>query len=566
MTVTTNPSVNGPGQGFGSTTNITLQNFATAATAVVGTGVTAADFASLQAAHDGLPAAGGSIKIVGVVNIGTNTLTVTKPIAFWGDGASDGYSAEGDAGLGNYANSGDVAVSVIQGTSTTATLIQVNAKSCSFKYIHFRGPTNATAGAGIVMGAAGANGVNCANGIDISHCSFFGFWMGIQNIWAANGNISFNKFYRQVQFGMSWDCINATGDEGEMQIVGNTINSGLNAASPLAAFNWTSGGGIKWLCNKINSEPPTAAVRAVGWTHGMRINPSNGISSGVFVITGNSIENTLTTGIYIRSMTAENGGNINGIIITNNEFLSGGTTLDIVSDNGGINRLDFSHNTAFTIGSLVRMNYAVGVKIGPNTVNGQVLTAPVLDIQNGVDISYKWEDQHVVYRAANCSIVRDNYANSNNTNNIRGGVVRRYVREMPALNLTSTAVALFKIDIASSVGYNAAEIEIQFNGFLSGPGAHINKIRRVIYGNGAGVGAAVTPTGWTDYVLSPTATTTTQAYLTWTITNSSGVLTISVTAATAVGTPIINNATFAGIASGEVVLTVNGPVRELIVA
>jgi hypothetical protein len=243
--------------------------------------------------------------------------------------------------------------------------------------------------------------------------------------------------------------------------------------------------------------------------------------------------------------------------ITGNEFnMVASLTNHVLRGVSGAGNLPgftyFGSNTVNGCYSMVKSELFKGLSIGPNVVQGSNLAGPLIDIENGIAIGYSLNEQMIVNRPANCQLLLDKTGTNYNSSALRGNTEKRVVREMPALNLTPTAVSLFKIDIAS-VGSSACMVECNFAGFMSGVGAYAHTIKRLLTGSG---GTATIATIGTDYFSGT-------QLLTWNVTQSGGVVTFAVTCILAVG---LNTSPFAGIGSGEVSMTIDGTVRTVIIA
>ena len=548
-----------------------VQALVSGALIVVGTGVAATDYAAIVAAIAALPASGGSIKLTGVLNFGTlGPVVVNRPCLIFGDGSSDAYAATNlNTGINGtqpavYANESEIAATTVYNTSQTASLFQVNAHGVTFRDIHFsnRAGSEPTAGSAIVLG--GASGTP-ANGAIIIQCSFNRFWINIDVVNSTAYSIAFNKIIGHVKIGIRINNVENI-DEGDPNIVNNWIMSGNNSGHPDAGILWESGGGPRIQGNKISRKGARAATDTVRHRKGIWIRPLAGSNSGVFVISGNSIEAIDEAAIFLDTATNVTGA-IQNVLVTGNEFnmsslaTSGLLYNYVLWGKAGAGQVpgavQFSNNLINGCYTMVRSEYFSG-SIGPNTISGS-LTGALIDIPNGPGLSYDISAQKLDFARSNVVLLSDQTADNYNSNSQRECINLSRRREFPAATI-GTASNLFRILIGA--GNCAAIIEVSFAGFLSGPGAYACAVKRVISGNGSAA-AAATPTGWVDFTLAPNATTTTQQYLTWGFTNSGGYLTISATP-TVGGTPALNTS-FAGVVSGTVQIKVDGLVREFVV-
>lgn len=532
--------------------------------APVATGVAATDTANLQAIFDAVPAAGGAVYIPAGTYVTNAKITIATKCRIFGDGSSDGYSPKTS---GAYANQGNVGSTVISCSNGAIDCFSVEAVGVSMRDIHFTQSGTATAGCGVALGTASL----AANGFFMENCSFFGFWTGVRVTQAAAYTLAFNKFYQHIKYGISIESTNNNGDEGDSVISGNMIVSGLAAASPDAAIYWTGGGGVKITGNKINREPPTAAANAVDHINGIWIRPADNIVSGVINIVGNSIENWLTRGIYMDT-SGTTTGSVTNVNITGNEFQAASSATGLVlhgkSNVGFIPGFAyFGENTITSCYSMVKSELFSGLKIGANVINGSALGGPLIDIENGINIGYDLNEQHVINRPAATILLLDKTGTDYTSSSVRQGTNKTVIREMPSLAALLSTKNVFVIDMttATAIKTNSALIEVSFNGFLSGPGAYSCVRRRYIYSTGVGTAAVSTPVGWTDLDYAPNAALTTAGYLTWAFSVVAGVITITVTTVTTASTPNLNT-TFAGVATGEVRLTIDGTIRQLTVS
>jgi hypothetical protein len=545
---------------------------------VAGAGNSSIDAANLQTAINGLPGTGGAIYLFGYFNLTAATIIVSVPTRFYGNGSSDAYAATNlNTGVNGtqpalYANESEIAATTCYSTSTTLNMFQVNAHGTSFQGIHFsnRAATEPTAGAAIVIG--GPSGTP-ANGVNIDKCSFNRFYINIDVVNSTAYSITANKIIGHIKYGVRVNNVENF-DEGDPSIIGNWIMSGVNSVRPDAGIFWQSGGGLRIIGNKISRKGARSAADSVRHRKGIWLQPATGVTTSVFVISGNSIEAIDEAAVLVDC--SGTFGNVSSINVSGNEFnmspfaqsgLSANYVLWCQSGAQVPFNVYFGNNVINGCYTMVRAGANSGQlfsgHIGPNTIYPGNAGGPLIDIQNGPDISYRLDEQKMVGRPAGQILLQDLTAINYNSNGQRSANRREYTREFPAATI-GAASNLFAIDIGSG-GNSAAVIEVGFNGFLSGPGAHSCAVKRVISGNGAGAANAVsTPTGWTDIALSPNATTTTQVYLVWNFTQSAGVITVSATP-TAGGTPTLNT-TFAGVVSGEVYIKINGTVRTFVVS
>ena len=536
------------------------------------TGVAAVDTDNLQSVFNSVPPTGGVVWLPSGVWVTNGGIIIPYPTKVYGAGSSDAYAATNlNTGVNGtqpavYANESEIAATTIVNMSQTTDLFTVSAHGVTMRDFHMsnRATTAPTAGAAVRVG--GASGTP-ANGFTIDNCSTNRCWIGVD---IQNGDaytIKSCKIIGSVKGGIRTTNVENQ-DEGDPAIIGNWIMSGKNATAPDYGILYNGGGGLKIIGNKISRKGATAAADAVRVKKGIVFQPAANISSSVFTIVGNSIEACDEDNIYIDCTSAP----VSNMTITGNEFNCSPSltnyTLRLINGANTPQLIYFGGNSIRGCTSMIRAALADGLNIGPNSIDGSLLTGALIDIQNGVNVSYRLIDQNIRGRAANTILLNDltgvNYASSAQ----RTGTDKRVVREIPAFATTSSVVDLFKIDMTKSGAVtlaNIVEVEIAFSGYASGLGAFSFRGRRFIYGAGSNAASIATPAGWTDICFAPNAALTSAAYLTLGSSIAAGVVTLQFTGVPTASTPNLSTSPFAGVFSGEVSMTVDGTLRQLIV-
>ena len=527
--------------------------------------------AAIQTAFNAVPTGGGTVWFPPGLYITNGNINIPYPTKIYGSGSSDAYAATNlNTGVNGtqpavYANESEIAATTIVNMSQTTDLFLVSAHGVSIRDIHFsnRAVSEPTAGAAIKVG--GASGTP-ANGFLMDNCSTNRCWIGVDIVNSDAYTIKSCKIIGCVKGGIRTANVENQ-DEGDPLIMGNWIMSGKNAAAPDYGILYNGGGGLKIIGNKISRKGATAAADAKRTKKGIVLQPPAGVASTVFTITGNSIEAIDEDCIYIDCTNAP----VGNITISGNEFnCSPSLTNYVLRGISGANvpgHVYFGGNVIRGCYTMVRSAYFNGLSIGPNVIDGATFTGggPLIDLANGIGISYRLDEQNFKSRPSPCVMLADNTGTDYNSNTLglRAGNDKRLVREMPALNLTPTAVNLFAIDIGSAGSANSYSciVECSFSGFVStGASAGVgysHRVKRSLLGGAGAASSAVIATD-VDYF------TGTQQYLTWAFTNSGGVITISVVVITGGVTPATSN--FAGIMAGEVVLRIDGTVRRLTIS
>jgi len=256
----------------------------------VGDGVTD-DTAAIQAAINASVSGGNLFFPIGAYVI-TSTLTVTKNISFNGE---------------------DKFLSYIKWSISTLIAISVDTVSpATFEKLGFRCTVPATiGGVGIKL-----NSTSTQNAYSrINNCFFENCYIGIYTISALSYTISNNIF--SAYQGVAVIVQNTyMVDAGDSTIFNNLFSN--SAASATAILQYSSGG-LKILSNKINSG-----------AYGYQLVLADGVSTSDLLMNGNSIENTTTRAISIR--TSSSNGIFNKIEITGNQIAL--TPAPIIIDTG----------------------------------------------------------------------------------------------------------------------------------------------------------------------------------------------------------------------------------------
>jgi hypothetical protein len=498
-----------------------------------------------------------------------DAITVGNQCTIVGAGSSDGYAATNGGSASNgtqgavYSNESEIAATKLIMTSTTASMFQINAHGVSIENLHMsnQATTEPTDGAAVTVGASGTP----ANGFSMRGCSTNRFYRSVDIVNCDAYTIAFNKLIGAVKGGIRTSNTENQ-DEGDPIIMGNWIMSGKNAAAPDYGILYAGGGGLKIIGNKISRKGATAAADSVRTKKGIVLQPPANVTSSVFTITGNSIEAIDEDCIFIDATNAS----VTNVCITGNEFNCSPSLTNYVlrAQSGSFipALVYFGNNTIKGCYTMVRSSYFTGINIGPNTIDGALLTGPLIDLANGVSVGYRLDEQVLNNRAAGAVLLKDSTGTNYASNALRQATSKRVVREMPAFATTSTKKALFVIDLTTpQTTGNIVRLDIEFNGFASGPGAFSSRVQRFLYATGTNTCAVSTPVGWTDINYAPGGADTTAGFLTWQFDFASGILTVSVTGVPAATTPNLDT-TFSGVFCGEVTLDINGTIKQLTVS
>jgi hypothetical protein len=338
----------------------------------VGDGVTD-DTAAVQAAMTALPSTGGWLFL-------SKKYLVT--------GVTLGKRAK-VSGIGSF-DSAFAQTSGLICASATADALTVTAAGCTFEdfaIVNTSG-TRPTAGSGIRF--AGTNGGDFSH---LSRLGISGFWNNVQYDTGWYYTITDSLIIDPVNYGFYLRNTQAGGgsDHGDQAIHGCTISKVRDTTDGGTAVRWESGGGLRFNNNKINAGSQIGYGTVGYFNAGVELLVADGVSTGVFTVVGNSIENCKNTLVKVGQLGGSNTGTITKIIITGNEGL-GNAAACVGFDIGGsagttnITNIVIEGNACSNLqGGAIRLHNCSGVLIGPNVWGSSFGTAPIVEIASGAD-------------------------------------------------------------------------------------------------------------------------------------------------------------------------------------
>lgn len=313
------------------------------------TGVAATDTATIQAACDSLPAAGGIVQLCRG-NYAINPLTLTTPVLLAGHGRGGGT---GGATQLSYSGSTGVAITV---AATSVTLRDFALQNTS--------GVTPVSGSGVQLGT----NANHAGATSLLSVSVRGFFTNVDLQYPGSSYI----FHRcqisdMVSVGISVQNL-ANADEGDGAIMDSFIITGPNnLGGSIKGIAWKSSGGLRIIGNKFNSTggPPGPANSTAA-----EFEPSDGISTSIVLVSSNSIEN-YSYGVVASVAGGGSTGKLSDIVVSSNEILAVTTGVYVAppaaSLISNISVLGNSINGS-TIGlSLANID---NIKYGPNVYSG----------------------------------------------------------------------------------------------------------------------------------------------------------------------------------------------------
>ena len=400
------------------------------------TGVAATDTAAIQAAHDALPVGGGIIQLrAGAYAV--SSLTFTKPVTLLGLGGSL---------LGDGALSPIRAVTTIICDSATADCLTFNAIGVTlrdFAVVNTAG-TTPTAGTGIKLAAASQ--------AHISGVSVVGFWNCVE----TSGNyfmVTGCHIYDPVNYGIFLN--NQTSpyfDHADMVIANSVISHLFKTYNGAAGVRWESGGGVRILGCKINGGAMPGNSSAGKFGYAIDVACADGVSTGDFVINGNSLANFTSAGIRITLKGPTYAGTaLIDTSITGNQInvSTAGVGVDLGAPteaaNNNVRNIVVADNVFANLGaSAIRANNMTGLFIGPNVYDN--VTGPLIRLGAGsytgglVNANVDMAGQNV--RADAIDLIQD-WRSLSSTNRIHDGVIHHRYRRHAAVRATNTWQTVF---------------------------------------------------------------------------------------------------------------------------
>lgn len=354
------------------------------------TGVGATDRAAIQAAHDALPANGGTILLqAGAYALDATGLVFTKPnVRIQGAGGSL-------AGAVRSAPTARAATTITY-TSTTGTAI-----TCSgtggytferFALIHtsVTGDPAPTAGAGLVISGGSALTAGAGN-TQIVGCSIVGFFDNIQMLYSYLWTIDRCAILDPVRYGVYVNNGTTWMDYGAFSICNCYTQMFFTTRNPSAWVRWESGGGVRIVNNQFNASPwpgnTTAGIPDVVLDFAIQ----DGATTGDIQIVGNDINAMKIAGIRLGTInqSAPTGG-IHAVLIEGNSFnvnLGGGLGygVQLGAPTSGtslkVQRITITGNQFWQLNTSIKATYAQYVTIGPN--DHHAVAGPIIAVGSG---------------------------------------------------------------------------------------------------------------------------------------------------------------------------------------
>jgi len=331
------------------------------------TGVVATDTAQVQALLDSVPASGGIVLVPSnyalPYEFGANTITISKPVKMLGAGGR----VVGDAG-----DFPPKALSTFNFDTTSSGGFNVTADGgCIFEdfAIVNKSTTTPTAGTGLAISSN-------ANMVAMRGVTTVNFWNNV-DIRGQYYTVDSCHFFDYANYGIFMKAPSAVYyDHGDQGIVNCAFLHYFRDHGGNSAARWESGGGLRFTANKINGGyqvgHPLAGYNLIG----LDIAVEAGCNTGVFMITGNSLENCNTACLRIRPQQTSTACIVERIIISGNEVFGGAVGIQVGTGGTAFAGYNFTRqvvigdNTFATYLTPIEITSCNGVTIGINDYNG----------------------------------------------------------------------------------------------------------------------------------------------------------------------------------------------------
>lgn len=434
----------------------------------VGDGTTN-DTVAIQAALNAVPTAGAVVFFpAGDYLVPNGGLTCSRPVHIQGVPGLDGTGSR------------------IRVTADAVTGLALSGSGSVIEHISISHPITGTRSPGLV-GLIISN----ANFSRMDNCRVDGFSTNVKvtsGIYYSILNSSFRDF---VLVGLDYTNLLAGGDAGDGTIQNCTFDRGSDTISGGTCLLWHSGGGMRFINNKINGKPGGGYFE-----HGVRLTMDPGIGTSVLLIGNNSIENF--TGIGVSLLESATSSFFNTIVVTGNE-ISG---LDATADSTGIfldedtSGVVITGNHIFTVATGIDLQRVKHVAISGNSLSNIKTTGVrVRNLCRDVII----ERQPIDMLTAGADIVFDNAPQV---------VDPYYEKSIPFGSGASGMAAITDaavhdlLEVAVSL-YSNVIVDIDITAVSQNAGTWVFRGARMIAGNGTGEDLAQATIG-TDYVFQGT--------------------------------------------------------------
>jgi hypothetical protein len=331
------------------------------------TGVVNIDVANVQGFFNSISSMGGIVIVPEnyalPYEFGANIITIPVPVKMVGAGGR--Y-------LGDASDFPPKSASTFNFDSATTGGFLVTADGgCVFEdfSITNKSATTPTAGTGLAV-------TTNANMLAMRGVSIANFWNNA-DIRGQYYTVDSCHFFDYANYGVLLKApSNVYYDHGDQGIVNCAFIHYFQAHGGNSAVRWESGGGLRFTGNKINGGYQVGNPSAGYNQYGLDISVESGCNTGVFMITGNSLENCLVAQLRIRPQQTSVACIVERVIISGNELFGAGVGCQIGTGGAAFTGYNFTRqvvigdNTFSTGLTPIEVTSMNGLTVGINDYNG----------------------------------------------------------------------------------------------------------------------------------------------------------------------------------------------------
>jgi len=436
------------------------------------TGIAATDAANCQAVFDSVPATGGYVLVpvnyAQPYELGANTVTISKPVKMIGAGGRF---------VGDASNFPPKSISTFNFDNSTGGGFVVTASGCVFEDFSIVNKSVATPTAG--TGLAIATNANMTAMRGISTCNF---WNNV-DIRGQYYTVDSCHFFDYANYGALLKAPSAVYfDHGDQGIVNCAFLHYYRDHDGQSACRWESGGGLRFTGNKINGGYqvgfPTAGYNQVGLDIAVEAN----CNTGVFMITGNSLENCNTACVRIRPQQTSTACIVERVIISGNEIFGGAVGVQVGTGGTAFAGYNFTRqvvigdNTFATYLTPIEITSSNGVTIGINDYNGSYGTwTTAIDISGFARSANVLGGQMVL--GGNKHLVNDRRRLNADMAGDLSGDIRREFAQSVKITASATWTTVGYVTMGSDIGA-AGTLEVTVAGVNGATGQFLGKYHK----------------------------------------------------------------------------------------
>lgn len=339
-----------------------------------------------------------------------------------------------------------------------------------------------TAGVGVLFSGTGSGDFAQLNNVTIQN-----FYNGLEIDSGFYYSITDCHVYDPVNYGMYFKSDSGERfDHGDQSVTGCVISRGfVSARANGTAVRWESGGGLRFVNNKINASEQPTNTSAGKFQYGLYLSVADGGSTSVLTVAGNSIENC--TAQNVRVDQAGTTGYFSKVVITGNEIAIGATGVWLQGTSGGyISDAIIDGNVFTDLSTSVYTKNVAGVSIGTNH-HVRVTSNTVFNFDSGTSNVLVTKQNFI---GDTYTLVLDN--NVGNATHVGFSQARaEYDREIPATTSNSVYTALYNLQLPQN---SAGILDLTLAGYVASLGNFVIQAKRA-YQYGTSGNATLTTIG-----------------------------------------------------------------------